>query len=398
MANGCYKDLYLDGSFKGVPFYTTEATSEHGRRAAEGEFPFSEITDAADLGRRIRRYTLTGYLRENSHIFDASALIAACESPGPGTLVHPTRGVVSVLCTRLSIEDMIEEEKGITHFTLEFIEASGLPNGFIIGSSLVSIATRSILSALERAFKEDYDFASVFPHRREQVMTTIADRILQTRTELLAASSSAQSVDPNVTSALSELERLADDSISMRDSDRVWQAYAFGAKAIDSLISGQEKYEAFRRLANNNALSSSSISAAQRTENAVYRVERAIAAIYMSRAVLEMNIRTLGEALDQYDAIMAIVNDEIEIAIIECDNAYHIELTKWKASTSKALMTKAYNLPALIIYDAGGASHSMVAAYAIHNDAERYAEIEQRNPQFLPWAMGPQIVAAQVDQ
>src|SRR5262245_66687692 len=85
-------------SFKGVQFYCTEADVEGGRRGAEGEFPFSEITAYADLGRKIRVYHLTAEFREDNHVKDSQALFRACESPGPVILVHSTLGAVMVAC------------------------------------------------------------------------------------------------------------------------------------------------------------------------------------------------------------------------------------------------------------------------------------------------------------
>src|SRR6187402_496026 len=102
------KDV-VPASFKGVQFYCTEADVEGGRRGAEGEFPFGEQTAYADLGRKIRVYHLTAYFREDSHVWDSQALFVACESPGPGILVHPTRGAVMVACRSIKLSDKIED-------------------------------------------------------------------------------------------------------------------------------------------------------------------------------------------------------------------------------------------------------------------------------------------------
>ena len=103
MALGCYTAPYLPASFKGVPFEALTAESEHGRRGAEGEFPFGEQTAYADLGRKIRRYSLKARFVLNSHVDDSAALIAACESPGSGALAHPTRGIVNAACTSCKV-------------------------------------------------------------------------------------------------------------------------------------------------------------------------------------------------------------------------------------------------------------------------------------------------------
>jgi len=83
---------YVPASFKGVGFNCTEVDIEGGRRGAEGEFPFGEITAYADLGRKIQVYHLTAVFRADDHVFDSHSLFQACQSPGPGVLVHPTRG------------------------------------------------------------------------------------------------------------------------------------------------------------------------------------------------------------------------------------------------------------------------------------------------------------------
>src|SRR6187402_1835226 len=100
---------YAPASFKGVAFYCTDADVEGGRRGAEGEFPFGEHTAYADLGRKIRVYHLTAMFREDDHVSDSQALFVVCESPGPGILVHPTRGAVMVACKSIKLSDKIED-------------------------------------------------------------------------------------------------------------------------------------------------------------------------------------------------------------------------------------------------------------------------------------------------
>src|SRR5688572_1564338 len=117
------KDV-VPASFKGVSFYCTEADVEGGRRGAEGEFPFGEHTAYADLGRKIRVYHLTAYFREDNHVGDSNALFRACESPGPGMLVHPTRGAVMVACRSIKVKDSLESSAGETSAEMEFVEAN----------------------------------------------------------------------------------------------------------------------------------------------------------------------------------------------------------------------------------------------------------------------------------
>mgnify|MGYP001608437230 CR=1 FL=1 len=67
---------------------------------------------------------------------------------------------------------------------------------------------------------------------------------------------------------------------------------------------------------------------------------------------------------------------------------------QFRTEAQTVLLNRAYLLPALITYKFGGAVHSLVAAYAIYNDAKRFREIEASNPSDYPYALGPNVVAA----
>src|SRR4029079_17615961 len=121
------KDI-VPASFKGVGFNCTEVNIEGGRRGAEGEFPFGEITAYADLGRKIQVYHLNAVFREDDHVCDSHCLFQACQSPGPGILVHPTRGTVLAACRSIKLKDNVEET-GETQCEMEFVEANGIGVG-----------------------------------------------------------------------------------------------------------------------------------------------------------------------------------------------------------------------------------------------------------------------------
>ena len=146
---------YVPASFKGVGFVCTEASIEGGRRGAEGEFPFGEDTAYADLGRKIRVFNLTAVFREDDHVSDASALYAACESPGPGILVHPTKGTHMVACRSVKISDKVEEEQGETTAELEFVEANILGGSF--AGSLFGIISSGLNATSQASFYRDYN-------------------------------------------------------------------------------------------------------------------------------------------------------------------------------------------------------------------------------------------------
>ncbi|KAF1003344.1 MAG: hypothetical protein GAK28_04783 [Luteibacter sp.] len=99
-------------SFGGVPFGVFGGQIRVGRRNAVHEYPFKDRVWVEDLGRAARRISISGFLVENARyggardvIAQREQLIAACESPGKKTLVHPTLGELNVSLLDSSMEE-----------------------------------------------------------------------------------------------------------------------------------------------------------------------------------------------------------------------------------------------------------------------------------------------------
>lgn len=392
MAEGCYKDLYLPASFKGVPFEAIEVTSEGGRRGAEGEFPFGEVTAYADLGRRIRVYTLTGRFVRNSHILDAALLIAACELPGPGPLLHPTRGLVFVACKSVKVTDDLLEGKGITNVSLEFVEANDWISGLNFGANLFGFALTGIFLVLTATFAASYHPKRVRFFRVQSVLNTSADAVRQVRDQFALVT--AANRDVKVSRALADLDTVIEDPFTLRDTEVMSKALTLGMNAIDVYSGGTPKYQAMKTLANWSAKVSTQPGEAGETENAVYTMVRTLSAIYMAKAAMETSPETLDQAFVQYDEVMTVLSDETAIAKNACDNVLFLELRTLASQVQDALLNRAYNLPAIIQYNFSSSVSSLFAAYEIFGDAKRFKEIETRNTGGWPFSVGPIISAA----
>jgi prophage DNA circulation protein len=58
----CIAPVYLDASWKGVPFFVENSADEFGRRGDLYEYPLSDDIGYKDLGRKARRFKVEGYL------------------------------------------------------------------------------------------------------------------------------------------------------------------------------------------------------------------------------------------------------------------------------------------------------------------------------------------------
>lgn len=137
-------------SFRGVPFVIDKSASNFGRRQVVHSYPYRDTSYIEDMGRSARTLLLTGFLVQNSQIYTApdvmtqrDSLIAACEMPGAGTLVHPTLGemMVSVTDSALKIDENSANGR-VFAFTLTVVE-SGLRAFAITGAAEMGASIQS---------------------------------------------------------------------------------------------------------------------------------------------------------------------------------------------------------------------------------------------------------------
>lgn len=107
--NSFFNQLY-PASYRGVPFFVESNTTEIGRRNVEHIYPFRDTPYMEDIGRAPRVFQVEGFLVGDDVISQRNTMAAAAEQPGPGTLVHPTFGRVSV-----SLADRVRFREDKTH-------------------------------------------------------------------------------------------------------------------------------------------------------------------------------------------------------------------------------------------------------------------------------------------
>ncbi|MBX6386930.1 MAG: DNA circularization N-terminal domain-containing protein [Microbispora sp.] len=85
-------------SFRGVPFSVLSAEAGLARRTAVHEYPFRDDVWVEDLGGGRNTFGLTGFLVGDDVISLRDDMQAAAQTPGPGELIHPTFGSLTVAC------------------------------------------------------------------------------------------------------------------------------------------------------------------------------------------------------------------------------------------------------------------------------------------------------------
>lgn len=139
----------LPASFRGVPFAVENSDLGGGRRPVVHEYPGREDVWSQDMGRSARRFRFKGFIVDNDVVFlggpiqlQRALLLAALDAAGPGTLTHPTLGVLNVLAGPYNVG----EDLGAATFSsveIEFVESGSqtFPSLISNSSGLLSAAT-----------------------------------------------------------------------------------------------------------------------------------------------------------------------------------------------------------------------------------------------------------------
>lgn len=122
MATPDWKLRLQPASFRGVEFKVDVDSRAGGRRAVMFEFPKRDTPYAEDMGRRAKRFTVTGYVIGSDYVFQRDALIAALEAEGPGLLVHPLLGEDMVQVDPYIVRET-RQAGGMAEFEMTFLEA-----------------------------------------------------------------------------------------------------------------------------------------------------------------------------------------------------------------------------------------------------------------------------------
>ncbi|HHX3383050.1 TPA: DNA circularization protein [Salmonella enterica] len=106
------------GSFRNVPFLVYKEQRERGgRNIVKREYPLRESGGADDLGPKLPAFTFTVIVEGDDAQAQRKALRDALYAPGPGELVHPDYGALSVLIDNFESRYNVSEQR-VVEFTI----------------------------------------------------------------------------------------------------------------------------------------------------------------------------------------------------------------------------------------------------------------------------------------
>lgn len=174
-------------SFRGVQFGVLTAEGRFGRQTSAHAYPFRDKPWIEDLGRAGRKFSFVGFLISDPINYEGSpnviaqreAMIAACETAGPGTLVHPTLGRLTVSCPEdgLTVTERWDEGR---YFELGFYLLETGDREFPAAVNNTESDSQSAADFSEQA--SALDFLNVFQEVRDEGQAVI-DQVFGTAAE-----------------------------------------------------------------------------------------------------------------------------------------------------------------------------------------------------------------------
>lgn len=410
-----WRDKYRTASFRGVEFHVDAAESSHGRRQAVHEHALRDVPYTEDLGRKAREFSITGYLVGKDYDQQRDTLIGACEQAGPGALVHPYRGEMTVVCRGLTVSES-SDDGGMCRLSFTFLESgeASFPSASTDHVNAIAEAGNQVTVEASQGFLKEY-VTEGYP---SFVIDSASER-LASFAEFLSAPGAALSDNVEAASAFYSKARtvasgaynLALKPLRMVDSvlDLVTSVRsAFGSSAFGVLT---DLYDRYAGAFDGNASTASRKQQAKNYSamNALVRQaalsEAAQAAVVTETTVTLANGSTRAASkeadYDSYQQAIDVRDDLVERLDTEAegttsDSAY-VALSALRTEIVKAVPGLTQDLPRLISYSPKQTLPSLLVAYQLYGDASRADEIARRNaprnPGFLPGGRPLEVVA-----
>jgi len=395
-----WREEFRAGSFRGVPFKWADASSEFGRRQAVSEYPQRDQPFVEDLGRRARTFSLDVFVLGDDYRARRDALINAAETAGPGILVHPTRGQISVCCLGCRVRESTDDG-GIAYFSLEFVEAGGI-------APTVTEDTAASAAASAQAAKESA--ISVFARRwslagqpgfvqvaGESLVASAIDQIAAAGDRMNAAGDALFTVTRKIATTRAGIASLVRSPLSLASA--ISGLVAEVASLVEDPLAALSPLLTLLPWGRNQppVIGMTPARLAQAgNQLALSRLVATVAASEITLAVTDVSLASYQEAValrdrlqDAFDAVAT------EAADAGDDEVWRIVETL-RVAVVRDITARGGSLARLYAYTPAATEPALVIAYRLHGDAARAAEIVARNgvrhPSFVPGGQALEVL------
>jgi prophage DNA circulation protein len=417
-----WRDEYRQASFRGAAFFVESTDSSYGRRQVTHEHAQRDVPYTEDLGRKAREFTVDGYLLGANYKTALNALISACEQAGPGQLVHPYRGELTVCLTGgLTVRES-NDEGGMARVSMSFTEAgsASFPRSSIDSVTAISSAGNALEAASKQTFVSRFitdGFPGFVLEAATEQLQAIGNYLSSPGFNLAGEIQDATDFYYSARKLVSDAAYLVTTPATL--ADRLLGVFhqvrgAFGVNSFKVLTgayssfitpypgttqtpSRQQQainYELLNELTRQAAISEAAKTAAEAASVSSDRAATKNNGASTSDTDDDYYYPSISDALADRDAITDAIDIEMERTV--SDDVY-LALGKVQTEVIKGVPQPGQQLPHLAKFTPPKTMPSLLVAHHLYGDASREEEITERNkprhPGFMTGGTSLEVLA-----
>jgi prophage DNA circulation protein len=371
------------GRFRNAVFHVEVAEEAGGRRDALHEFPQRDESLVEDLGLGPQDFTLDVFVLGEDYMTARDALIAACSVGGPGELVHPYRGALTVWCRGYRVRES-SDDGGLATFSIGFTrapQATPADGSASPGAEAEAAAVAAQQAALD-GLTRDFTTAGLPGHLAEASadrLTILADRLEPALARLGGLRDRAAAAALQV----AELRGRALDLVrSVPDMGR-----AVSGLIVQVRLLASTPRTAFRELLALIGLNTGARTpgdtpvrlAEGRNADSLERLVTLAAAAEASRAVRQIDFASYEDAAGARTELAEALDAQAVRLADAGDDEGHAVLTALRLATVRALVARGATLARVFVHVPAATEPVLVIAQRLYGDATRAEEIVRRN-------------------
>jgi prophage DNA circulation protein len=426
------RSLPLDGkgSFRGVEFFCSSATSDIGRRTVTHEFPGKDTPFVEDLGRAASKYRLEAYVLGADYITKRDRLRREFQTAGPGELVHPFWGRFTVVVDgRVQLVENFDQG-GMAKFTLNVVEYAigastvipAVPNTVMALTAKAAVAVTASTSAFVKVFAV-LGYVSNVATQAVAVVTGVTDTLNSIRNRVNSVLNRIDTIGESINSFRNAISSLVNLPSSLAEGLSVslsnvlasvttlgseWDSY-FGegetpgstagtplyAPTAASPANGDERVKLLRASAQtvNDYVDSLDPVAETTPTRERQNINQAAIALLVKECVIvaactsvaEVAYTSAGAALDTRDWLVDAIDDLTELMD---DDASYAAFAALRAALVAHLTKTATDLPKLASYTPLRTVPALVLSQELYGSIDLAQDVIERNnvrnPVFVP--------------
>lgn len=378
-----WDDRLQTASWRGIEFFIDSHNFGTGLNTVNHEFPDRDKPFTEDIGRKSRTFSVQGHILGDNYFSIRDQLIAACEEPGAGELIHPYLGSRIVKCTSLRVNE--DTKKGrFASISFEFIEAGDVAFPRPVDDKkeiLEEQAEASDQAAIEE-FTESFSITGLpgqlVDSARDQVAEAL-DQFEESTQFIQTAADDAAELSFSIRNFRSEADTLlsAPDELANRLKESIGLLTSTGVTSRDAFRAASFMFDygsssTFKKV----AIDTPSRNQENANTDALTNLVRRLAVSAAAQQAVDTEFLSIQEALTERENVNDVIQAQIEAAT--SDDLYQ-SLRDISATLTDAVPDQDSDLPNLVSIELKASSPALVIVYDAFESLDPEQDLIDRN-------------------